>query len=437
MSIKNRERTAILQSLAAGVVPKIGLQHVQVGRKNELQSLITDLINIEEDGAAIRFVIGRYGSGKSFFLNLIRMVAIERKFVILQADITIERRLHGSGGSSRALYTELVKNMSTRAKPEGGALSGLIEKFVLDVHHELQGTTDFDILENTIKSKLQPMLDLTHGMNFIRVLAKYVEGFSTNNDDLMNAATRWLRGEYGTKTEAREDLGVRDIIEDEHFYDMLKLWAKFVKLAGYSGLFVNLDELVVLSERLNNSMARNKNYEVILHILNDCLHGHVEGLGFCFAGTEDFLSDRKRGLFSYEALATRLADNPFATTGTIDTKGPVVRLEPLSREDLFVLLGRIVTVHANEAPEKAIINQDGILKFMNFCEKRLGAEYFLTPRDSVQQFIGLLNVMEQNPDKDLNYFIKDDSKNIIFNKVDTAKDSGDKTDHDNLINFKL
>jgi hypothetical protein len=382
-------------------------------------------------------VIGRFGSGKSFFLNLVRTVAIERKFVILQADITVDRRLYGSGGCSRALYTELIKNMSTRAKPEGGALSGLIEKFVLDVHNELKGTIDFDILENTIKKKLQPMLDLTHGVNLIRVLAKYVEGFSTNNDDLMNAATRWLRGEYGTKTEARQDLGVRDIIEDEHFYDMLKLWAKFVKLIGYSGLFVNLDELVVLSERLNNSAARTKNYEVILHILNDCLQGHVEGLGFCFAGTEDFLSDRKRGLFSYEALATRLADNPFSIQDMVDTKGPVIRLEPLSREDLVVLFERIINVHADGNLEKAIINQDGILKFMNFCEKRLGSEYFLTPRDAVQQFVGLLNVMEQNPDKDLTYFIKDDTKNIIFNKVDNVKPDGGKTDHDDLVNFKL
>jgi len=437
MDIKNRERTAILQSLAAGVVPKIGLHHIQVGRKNELQALITDLINIEESGSSIRFVIGRYGSGKSFFLNLVRMVAIERKHVILQADITVDRRLYGSGGCSRALYTELIKNMSTRAKPEGGALPGLIEKFVLDVHNELKGTTDFDILESTIKKKLQPILDLTHGINLIRVLAKYVEGFSKNNDDLINAATRWLCGEYGTKTEARQDLDVRDIIEDHHLYDMLKLWAKFVKLAGYSGLFVNLDELVVLSERLNNNAARAKNYEIILQILNDCLQGHVEGLGFCFAGTEDFLTDRKRGLFSYEALATRLADNPFSTKETIDTKGPVIRLEPLSREDLFVLLGRIVNVHANGNPEKAIINQDGILKFINFCEKRLGSEYFMTPRDAVQKFVGLLNVMEQNPDKDLTYFIKDDSKSVIFDKMDNVKPTDGKTDHDELTNFKL
>ena len=437
MNIKRRERTAILQSLAAGVVPKIGLHHIQVGRKNELHALISDLMNIEDGGSSIRFIIGRFGSGKSFFLNLVRTVAIERKFVVLQADITVDRRLHGSGGHARALYTELISNMSTRAKPEGGALSGLIERFVIDVHNELQGATDFESVENAMKKKLQPLLDLAHGMNFIRVLAKYVEGFSAGNDDLMNASTRWLRGEYGTKTEARQDLNVRDIIEDHHLYDMLKLWAKFVRLAGYGGLFVNFDELVVLSERLNNKTARVKNFEIILQILNDCLQGYVEGVGFCFAGTEEFLSDRRRGLFSYEALATRLADNPFSADGVIDTHGPVIRLESLSREDLFVLLGRITNVHANGEPSRHLLKEEGILRFLSFCEKRLGSEYFLTPRDAVQQFVGLLNVMEQNPEKDLTDFIKDDKSSVVIDKEQAVEDKKNTTDHDGLTKFRL
>lgn len=435
MEIKPRERTAILQSLAAGVVPKIGLHHIQVGRKNELQALLADLNTLEDGGSSIRFIIGRYGSGKSFFLNLVRTVAIERKFVIVQADITVDRRLHGVNGIARALYSELVKNMSTRAKPEGGAMPGIIERFVIDVNNEVQGKSEFTVLEEVVKRKLQSLMDATHGIHFIRVLAKYVEGFASGNDNLMNAATRWLKGEYGTKTEARQDLDVRDIIEDTHLYDMLKLWGKFLRLAGYAGLFVNLDEMVVLSERLNNTAARNKNYEVILHILNDCLQGHVEGLGFCLAGTEEFLSDRRRGMFSYEALATRLADNPFSGQGMVDTKGPVIRLEPLSREDLYVLLSRIITVYSSDTQQKTVMDDKGVVQFMNFCEQRLGAEYFLTPRDAVQKFVGLLNIMEQNPDKDISFFLK------LQDTSDTTptpgKDDDSKPGTDPLTHFKL
>ena len=436
MNIKQREKRAIFQSLAAGVVPKIGLHHIQVGRKLELEALISDLKNIEDSGATVRFVIGRFGSGKSFFLNLIRTVALERNFVVFPADITVDRRLYGTTGHARALYTELVKNMSTRAKPEGGAMPGLVEKFVIDVHSRLDGEHDFGTLETAVKQRLETLLELTHGVTFVRVLARYVEGFATHNEDIMNSATRWLRAEYSTKTEARQELGVRDIIEDSHLYDMLKLWSGFVRIAGYRGLFVNLDEMVVLSERLNNKTARHKNYEIILQILNDCLQGHVGGLGFCFAGTEEFLSDKRRGLFSYEALATRLADNPFASADIIDTKGPVIRLQPLSREDLFVLLDRITTVQANGNLANRLLGHDDFVKYMNFCEQRLGAKYFLTPRDAVQQFVGLLNVLEQNPDKSLEFFLKSNERPAAH-LDSTDNENNNKPDEDDLIKFKL
>lgn len=431
MNIKPRERTAILQSLAAGVVPKIGLHHIQVGRKQELETLISDLRNIEDGTATIRFVIGRFGSGKSFFLNLIRTVALERNFVVLQGDITVERRLYSTGGHAKALYTALIQNMSTRAKPEGGAMPGVVEKFVIDIHNQVGAGASLDAVENSIKKQLSPLLNLTHGTNFVRVMARYVEGFSNHNDDLINSATRWLRGEYGTKTEARQDLDVRDIIQDSHIYDMIKLWAAFVRLAGYRGLFVNFDEMVVLSERLNDKKARCKNYEIILQILNDCLQGQVDGLGFCFAGTEDFLSDKKRGLYSYEALATRLADNPFTTSEIIDTKGTVVRLQPLSREDLYVLMDRILAVHASGNQGKCLMDHEGIVKFMNFCEHRLGATYFMTPRDAVQQFVSLIRVLEQNPSKTVDDFLKTEVPN------NEAPAGTHDLDNKELFKFKL
>jgi len=434
MIIKPREKTAILQSLAAGVVPKIGLHLIQVGRKRELEALIANLMAIEDGGAAFRFVVGPFGSGKTFFLNLVRTVAIERKFVVLQADITLERRLHSTGGHARALYTELIQNMSTKAKPEGGAMPGLVERFISDIHREMGASSDAAALEKEIGKRLQPLLDMTHGSNFVRVLARYVEGFASRNDTLTNAAVRWLRAEYTTKTEARGDLGVRDIVEDAHLFDMLKLWASFIRIVGYKGLFVNIDEMVVLSERLNNAASRDKNYEVILQMLNACLQGNVCGLGCCLAGTDSFLSDRRRGLFSYEALATRLADNPFATAGAADMKGPVIKLDPLTREDLFVLLERIARVHAGSDEAKPLVDHDGIMKCMTFCEKRLGAQHFLTPRDTVKQVVGLLNVMEQNPGRSLESFLQIDEPPAAPQQP--AKLDGPQ-DTDSLAKFKL
>ena len=399
--IRPRERNAIIQSLAAGVVPSVGLQHIQVGRKDEVEAVVQDLQMVEEGASAIRFVVGRFGSGKTFFLNLVRNVALKRKFVVLQADITTERRLQGSGGQPRSLFAELMKNLATASRPEGGALPNLIERWVGDIEYSITGGggTDDDIAME-IGRQLEPVRELVSGYDFTRVLTKYFEGHHTGNDALKQSALRWLRAEYSTKTEARQDLGVRSIIDDSDFYDALKLLAAFVGIAGYRGLLVSLDELVVLSHRLNNTQARNNNYEAILRILNDCLQGQTQGLAFLFAGTDDCLEDRRRGLFSYEALATRLAPNRFAKDGQQDLSGPVIKLDSLSPEDCFVLLSNIRSVFANGSSEDHLIPDEGIALYLQACHERMGAAYFQTPRDTVKDFTGLLKVLEQNPQSD-------------------------------------
>ena len=400
--VKPRERDAILQSLRAGVVPRIGLRHLQVGRRDEVAAVLDDLGRIEQGGATVRFIIGKFGAGKSFFLNLARMVALERKFVVAQADITTDRRLHGSGGQARALYAELMQNLATRARPEGGALPNIVERWISDLDHEIRssGGTDADV-SRAIEARLKPLQELVSGYDFAIVVGKYLQGFLAHDEHAMAAALRWLRAEYRTKTEARQDLGVRSIIEDTQVYDYLKLFAAFVRLAGFAGLLVNVDEMGVLSHRLNNSQARNANYEAILRIVNDCLQGNVVGIGFLFGGTDSFLEDRRRGLASYEALATRLAANAFARDGMKDYSGPVIRLQNLSPEDLFVLLHNIRGVFALGDPSRYLVDEDAMKAFMNHCARTLGADFFLTPRDAVKAFVGLLSVLEQNPGADV------------------------------------
>jgi hypothetical protein len=399
MDIRPRERDAVLQSLRAGVVPRIGLQHIQVGRKEEVAALLRDLERIEQGSATVRFVIGRFGAGKTFFLNLVRAIALERRFVVLTADVTTTRRLYGSGGQARALYAELLRNAAIRARPEGGALASVVERWVSGVDQEVRDAngTDADVVR-AMRERLRPLQDLVSGYDFSAVLAKYFAGYQADDERLMTAALRWLRGEYASKLEARQELGVRSIIDDDTIYDYLKLFAAFVKLAGYAGLLVNLDELGVLSHRLNNAQARNANYEMILRIVNDCLQGNAAGIGFLFGGTDAFLEDRRRGLFSYEALATRLAENSLAGGGLRDLSGPVIRLANLSPEELYVLLHNIRHVQAGGDPARYLLTDDALQAFMLHCARTLGAEYFRTPRDTAKAFVGLLSLLEQHPE---------------------------------------
>jgi hypothetical protein len=399
--IPNRERAAVLQSLSAGVVPAIGLQHIQVGRLKEVDALVNDLKLVEEKGASVRFIVGRFGSGKTFFLNLIRNVAQTRKFVVAQADVTTERRFHGSGGQAQLLYSELMRNLSTRSKPDGNALQNVIERWVGEIDHSIR--TSGDGTEEDVKKEfvrvLRPLQDLVSGFDFVNVITKYYEGYTSHNEALQANSLRWLRAEYTTKTEARQDLGVRSIIDDSGLYDYLKLFAGFVSLAGYAGLLVNVDELVVLSHRLSNTQARNNNYEAILRIINDCLQGRAEGIAFLFAGTDECLEDPRRGLYSYEALATRLAPNRFADEKQQDYSSPVIKLDNLTPEDCLVLLMNIRRVHAGKHSEEHFIPKEGLIAFLKNCQSRMGANYFQTPRETIKDFVSLLNILEQDPSR--------------------------------------
>ena len=400
-AIKTREREAILQSLRAGVVPRIGLHHIQVGRLQEVRAVVDDLERVQQGASAIRFIIGRFGAGKSFFLNLTRSVALEKKFVVAQADITPDRRLHASNGQARGLYAQLMANLSAGSRREGGALASVVECFVSDIHYSLTqaGKSEAD-LPHTISTVLNPLQELVSGYDFSTVITRYAQGFLQGNDELMQNALRWLRAEYSTKTEAKHDLGVRTIIDDDNIYEYLKLFCAFVKLAGYNGLVVSLDEMGVLSHRLNNSLSRNANYEMILRILNDCLQGAVSGLLVMFAGTDAFLDDRRRGLASYEALSSRLADNSFAAEGVTDLSGPVIRLPNLTPEDMYLLLRNIRHVYAAGDESKYLVPDEALTAFLNHCAAQLGAEFYQTPREASKGFIGLLSVLEQNPGTD-------------------------------------
>jgi hypothetical protein len=342
-------------------------------------------------------------------MNLVRNLALQKRLVVVQADMSMERRLQASGGEARALYSELVRNLAIKNKPDGGALRNLCEGWISTLQYEVTqaGGAQEDV-KKRIFEDLKSLQDHVGGFEFTEVLAKYYEGYISGNDALQGAALRWLRAEYTTKTEARQDLGVRRIIDDENFYDSLKLLAAFSIKAGHAGVLVNLDEMVVLSHRMPSARSRQTNYESLLTILNDCLQGSVRGLGFMMAGTDECLEDKRRGLYSYEALRSRLAENRLAGDGVVDFSGPVVRLQNLAPEELLVLLRNVRNVHAYGDPTKYIVPDEALVAVLKKASETLGAQYYKTPRDIVRSFVGLLNVLEQNPNRKWQEFLNQD-----------------------------
>lgn len=429
MKILKKDSNAILQSLVGGVVPSRGLHHILVGRSEEAQQIMKDLEEVKEGSSFIKFFIGDFGTGKSFIQGLVKQIALKQKFVVSNADFTPERRLYGNDRKAVALYNELLQNLSTSSAPSGNALSSILDKWLFDVQKETRkehNIEDSDVedaelislVADKIKSTIEKMDELSGGYDFAQVLSIYYKGYVESDDTLQRSALRWLRGEYGTKLEARKDLGVRNIIDDNNYYSYLKLLSLFVKQVGYSGLVLNLDEAINIY-KITHPHTRDKNYETILKIYNDTLQGNLEGLYVTIGGTVEFLEDERKGMYSYGALRRRLETNKFETKEFRDLTQPVIKLSPLNHNDIFVLLQKLVEIHAQHYSYKANVTQDEIMNFIKEEYSAPGAEEHLTVGHIIRDFLNGLNILHQNPEYD---------KSKIFSKVIEENNENDELD---------
>ena len=403
-NIPKRVSNSILQSLSTGVVPRIGLQLITVGRVNEVRALVQDLETVADGGAAFRFVVGKYGSGKTFLLQLIRNRAMELDLVVADVDLSPERRLVGSAGQGINTYRELVNNMATRTRPDKNALPLILDNWIssiqVSVRNESQLSTEDAEFNSAVEAKIMTVISnmegMVHGFDFATVLTSYWRAYRNNHDQLKDAALKWLRGEYSTKTEARDALGVRVIIDDTNYYDYLKVMARFVSNAGYKGLIVFFDEGVSLL-KITHTPSRFANYEKLLMMFNDTMQGKVENLGIIMSGTTEFVENTQRGLYSYEALRSRLAASRFVREGFVDTSSPVISLQTLSHDEIYVLLTLIAQVHSSHYSYECRLTSLDYQDFMQEILNRLGADKLLTPREIVRDFISVLNILHQNP----------------------------------------
>lgn len=400
---------SLLSSVSAGVVPRAGAPYIAIGRKDEIAALLSDLEQLDSGGGTMRFLIGRYGSGKSFLIQLIRGYALERDFLTADADLSPERRLYGSGGSGVATYRELMKNLASKASPDGGALPKLIARWIGQMQDDLlreglspEDSRFADRMSARVSDTMRELEFLVGGFDFARVITAYYRAYLEGGEAAqtrMSACLRWLRGEYATKTEARAELGfpVSVIIDDDNWYDFLKLWAALARRMGYRGLMVFIDECVNLY-KITHRVSRENNYEKILAMFNDTLQGRAPGLGIVFGGTPQFLEDPRRGLFSYEALRSRLCDSRFALDGFKNLIGPVIRLRRLGDDELLALIRRITQLYAQYYSWEVRITDEEQLRFLELCLSRAGADSMITPREMLRDYMTVLNILMQNPE---------------------------------------
>jgi len=433
-----RIATTVMNSLKGGVVPRIGLEYITVGRTTEINALLNDIDIIEEGGATFRFIVGRYGSGKSFLLQTIRNHAMERGFVVIDADLSPERRLSGSKGQGLATYRELIRNMSTKTKPDGGALSLILEKWISTIQTEV--ITELSIssenpkfqveVEKKIYKVVAEIEGMVNGFDFAKAILYYWEAYIIGDDEGKSKVIRWFRGEFATKTEAKRELGINLIITDDSWYDFIKLFAAFLVKAGYKGMMIMIDELVNIY-KIPHSITRQYNYEKILTIYNDILQGKAEYIGVLMGGTPQCMEDPQRGVFSYEALRSRLREGRFATEETKDLLAPIIRLQPLTSEEMYILIEKLVDIHSNLYSYESKITNDDIVFFIKTEYERVGANSKITPREIIRDIIELLNILYQNEEKTIGEILGNESFTFAKDSINEAKI------HDDFADFEV
>jgi len=402
--VPRRIAQTVLNSLKGGVVPRIGLPYIAVGRKNEIEALLRDVEIISEGGASFRFIVGRYGSGKSFLLQTIRNYAMDRGFIVADADLSPERRLQGTRGQGLATYRELIGNLSTKTRPEGGALTLVLDRWISGVQSEAAQETGLapgdpalsGAVDRKISAVTASVSEMVHGFEFAKLLSAYYHAYLDGDDGMKAKVIRWFRGEYTQKRDAREELGVNMIITDDDWYEHLKLFATFFRMAGYSGMMIMIDELVNIF-KIPNTVTRQYNYEKMLTMYNDTLQGKARYLGIIMGATPQALEDKRRGIYSYEALRSRLAEGRFSRPGARDLLAPVIRLDPLTLEEMLVLCEKLADMHAGLYGYERRIGTDELAVFIKIEAARIGADQNITPREVIRDFIELLDITYQHP----------------------------------------
>ena len=425
--IPKRIAQAVISSLKGGVVPRVGLPYITVGRTSEIEALLRDVEIVGEGGASFRFIVGRYGSGKSFLLQTIRNNVMDRGYVVMDADLSPERRLQGTRGQGLATYRELISNLATKTKPEGGALTLVLDRWINAVQSAVMEETGIDSVspaftsevEKKIREVISSLSQMVHGFDFTRLITLYYRAFLSDDDETRGKVVKWLRGEYGTKTEARQDLGVNVIITDDDWYDYLKLFAMFFRLAGYRGMLIFIDELVNIY-KIPQSITRNNNYEKILTMYNDTLQGKAQYLGILMSGTPQCIEDTRRGVYSYEALRSRLAEGKFSREGARDLLAPVIRLEALTSEEMMVLCEKLADMHAGLYGYPRTVTTGDLVVFIRIEYGRIGADSHITPREVIRDFIELLDILYQHPEKHVAELL--DSDEFSYAKSDAVSD---------------
>lgn len=406
--INPKEADNIIKALEAGVVPRRGIQHLLVGRHKEVEEVILILDNIKQGESDIRFWVGDFGSGKSFMMRTIESLAVQKNFAVSTIDLTPTRRFYASDGKAQSLYNEIVDNIIIQTSQDGNAIKTIIEEWINSIITSVSERDKIPASQLLVKENKgiieKEILNITSSFKSVglsyelgQAISKYYEGLMEDNQVLKLKALRWIRGDISTKTESKNELGIKRIINDDNWYEAIKNLAELFSDIGYSGFVINFDEAVNLY-KLPMSQTRERNYEKILNIFNECKSNTARGLFVNFGATRKTIFDERRGMSSYGALKGRLGNESSLDSKLINTNKTVLPLKPLTTEEIYTLLENLKNIYNIHYRLDIDMTMENIKLYMEEQLNRPGALEFLTPRAVIKDFLEILDMIRQNPD---------------------------------------
>ena len=415
------ELNDIVTALNSGLVPRSGIENIMVGREDVLIQIEIDLDNVSTGLSLTKFIIGKYGTGKSFMQAAITQKGYAKNFVVSKVDFSPYRRLYNNDGMGRATYVEIIKNMTTKTS-SSNTIESIIEMWIGNQISLFSSEPDFDLTNENyinkiilnIKKEIKDMDTCFGGTDFSDVLTLYLKAYIEGNTEKQRECIKWISGEYPNVSLAKHDLGVSVIINDQNYYEFLKVICRFVVLAGYSGLIINFDEVVNLY-KISIKTIRDKNYEMILRIFNDTIQGDVHNLFITFSGTPQFLEDEFKGLFSYGALKRRLSSNKYEDNDIYDYSQPVIKLRSLTNEEIFKLLKKLINIHELYYKYESNISNEDIIEYIRVQFNNLENNK-ITVGEIVRDFFGLLNVLQKNQQLNIRQLIGNNDRKVESSK---------------------
>lgn len=391
----------IIDSLRNGTVPAEGTENIAVGIDEELTEIQDQIERTREDKSAFKFIIGDYGSGKTFFSTSVREMAYDKKFVVSSVVISQETPLH----KFEELYRKIMEGMRTSENKKIPAFNFILEEWLLNIEDKVIEIEGLDPYEDSKKFQIEMnkrineelMIVGSIAASFANAIRAFYKAKYEGDTVLAQGAVAWLKGD-NVRAELKSKLGVIGTITRENSFEFFRALLQMIKTAGYEGLMIILDEVETVQKLVRKDM-RSAAYENLRFFIDESDRNSFPSCFFLYTGTTDLMESEK-GFKSLEPLYQRIKVEREKGDKFKNLRQPVMFLDGLNRDRLYEVACRVRNIHGQVyswMPNDKLTD-DFIKRLINDMTLGFGGEINIGPRGFLRTLIDILDKSQMYDD---------------------------------------